>query len=266
MSPTGADLDGNSISPLPGEAGIPDVAAAQRTSISKKGLFALVLLLGGLIGVAALGIHRFAVSGKPVDADESARVGDKPSAATAEPRRLDMAPSASAAAVTPRIPALMPDADEIAEPIGVRRTGAGSPAPGGTRQPPPEDAPILLVASRSVAAVPPHRHADGAGAANGPAMSPSGSEAGDPLAATSRNLEGYQRQLQGLLDSLTKTADLASGPDPHAINHPAPCSVPRLRPGFSPTRVPARRAGCSAASCRPRPHPGWRRRRWATAA
>jgi type IV secretion system protein VirB10 len=33
----------------------------------------------------------------------------------------------------------------------------------------------------------------------------------DPLAATARNLQGYQQQLQGLLDNLTRSAALASG-------------------------------------------------------
>lgn len=208
----GAEQDGNIISPLPGELGIPDVAAAQRTSISKKGLFALVLLLGGLIGVAAVGIQRFSASGKKSDAAESARAGDKPSAATAEPRKLDMPQAASAVAVTPRIPALVPEPDEVAEPIGVRRTGAGSPAPGGTKQLAPEDAPILLVSSRPATTATPNRRSDGPGAPNDLAALIQAHDPSDPLAATSRNLEGYQRQLQRLLDSLTKTADLATGP------------------------------------------------------
>lgn len=38
-----------------------------------------------------------------------------------------------------------------------------------------------------------------------------GVDPNDPIAATSRNLQGYQRQLQGLLDNLTKTATLATG-------------------------------------------------------
>ncbi|MGY4828630.1 type IV secretion system protein VirB10 [Sphaerotilaceae bacterium SBD11-9] len=50
------------------------------------------------------------------------------------------------------------------------------------------------------------------------ASAPSGEGSGspetvpnDPMAATSRNLQGYQRQLQGLLENLTKTAALATG-------------------------------------------------------
>src|SRR5699024_784603 len=33
----------------------------------------------------------------------------------------------------------------------------------------------------------------------------------DPIANTARNLQGYQRQLQGLLDNLTRSAALATG-------------------------------------------------------
>ena len=125
------------------------------------------------------------------------------------------APVASAAvAATPRIPALAPTADEMAEPIGVRRTGAGGPASGSPKVAPPEDAPVLLVTTRP-GALPPQgastRRMDaGAPPDEGPtAAEPA--DANDPLAATSRNLHGYQRQLQGLLDNLTKTAALATG-------------------------------------------------------
>jgi type IV secretion system protein VirB10 len=37
------------------------------------------------------------------------------------------------------------------------------------------------------------------------------SDPNDPIANTARNLQGYQRQLQGLLDSLTRSAALATG-------------------------------------------------------
>lgn len=211
------DPDGNAISPLPGEPGIPDVAARQRTSMSKKGLLAVALLVGSLVAVAAVTIQRFSASGKKTDEAESKLVRDKPTAATAEPRRLEMppAPTASAAAATaPRIPALTPTADELAEPIGVRRTGSAAPAPGGPQVVPPEDAPVLLVSTRPGALAPqgasPRRMDAGAPPDENPATAEP-ADANDPIAATSRNLQGYQRQLQGLLDNLTKTAALATG-------------------------------------------------------
>ena len=54
--------DGNAISPLPGETGIPDVAARQRVSMSKKGLLAVALLVGSLVAVAAVTIQRRATT------------------------------------------------------------------------------------------------------------------------------------------------------------------------------------------------------------
>ena len=209
----GADAaaDSNTISPLPGEPGIPNVAARQHVSMSKKGLLAVALLIGSMVAVAAYTVQRVSASGKQADEAESKLVKDKPTAATSEPRRLEMlpAPTASAAAATaPRIPALLPTADELAEPIGVRRTGSGPPASGSPKVVPPEDAPVLLVTTRPGAST---RRAD-AGAPSGEGASPSDTaEPNDPVAATSRNLQGYQRQLHGMLESLTKTAAMATG-------------------------------------------------------
>lgn len=211
------EANGNTISPLPGEPGIPNVATRQRMAVSTKGLLAVVLLIGSLVAVAAFAIQRFSASGKSANAAESKLVKDKPTAATSEPRKLDMppTPTASAAVATPpRIPALTPTADELAEPIGVRRTGSGTPAPGGQKVAPPEDAPILLVTTRPGALPPPGastRRLDATAAPVEGNASSEGVEATDPIAATSRNLQGYQRQLQGLLDNLTKTAALATG-------------------------------------------------------
>ena len=206
------EADGHTISPLPGEPGIPNVATRQRMAVSTKGLLAVVLLIGSLVAVAAFAIQRFSASGKSAGEAESKLVKDKPTAATSEPRKLEMppAPAATAAVTTaPRIPALTPTADELAEPIGVRRTGSG-----GQKVSPPEDAPILLVTTRPGALPPPGASTRRLEASAAPVegnASPEGVEANDPIAATSRNLQGYQRQLQGLLDNLTTTAALATG-------------------------------------------------------
>ncbi|MDP1534566.1 MAG: TrbI/VirB10 family protein, partial [Rubrivivax sp.] len=204
------------MSPLPGEPGIPNVAARQRMSMSKKGLLAVALLIGSLVAVSALTIQRFSASGRKVDDAESKLVRDRPTAATSEPRKLEMpaTPTASAAAaMAPRIPALTPTDDDLAEPIGVRRTGAGAPASGGPRAAPPEDSPILLVTTRPGARPPAGASTRRADAAAAPAAAAADepTDPDDPIAATSRNLQGYQRQLQGLLDNLTKTAALATG-------------------------------------------------------
>ncbi len=209
--------DGNTISPLPGEHGIPNVAVRQRISMSKKGLLAVALLIGSLVAVSAFTIQRFSSGGKKAYDAESKLVRDKPTAATSEPRKLEMppTPTASAAVATaPRIPALTPTADDLAEPIGVRRTGTGAPASGGPKAVPQEDAPILLVTTRPGALPPPGASARRADASAPPAeavASVEPADLNDPIAATSRNLQGYQRQLQGLLDNLTKTAALATG-------------------------------------------------------
>ena len=215
---TGANQDGNTISPLPGEPGIPNVAARPRGTMSKKGLLAVGLLILSLVAVSAFSIQRFTSSGKKADDGESKRVSDRPSAATSDPRKLEMpAPtlekSASAVvAASPRIPALIPTAAESTEPIGVRRTGQGSAGTGGAKSILPEDAPVLLVSTRPGASglsnAPSARRSDTAFAA-----AEQGQEAypNDPIEATTRNLQGYQRQLQGLLDNLTKSAAMATG-------------------------------------------------------
>ena len=217
-SDLGADpaADGNTISPLPGEPGIPNVAARPRISMSKKGLLAVLLLIGSLVAVAAFTIQRFSASGKKAD-EESKLVKDKPTAATSEPRRLEMppAPTASAAVATaPRIPALTPTADDLAEPIGVRRTGSGAPPSSGPMVVPPEDAPVLLVTTRPGALPAPGastRRSEATAPPSEGTPAPETADPNDPIAATSRNLQGYQRQLQGMLESLTKTAALATG-------------------------------------------------------
>ena len=212
-----AETDGNTITPLPGEAGIPNVAARQRVSWSAKGLLAVALLMLSLIAVSAFSIHRFAASGHDADKEASKLAHDRPSAATTEPRRLDMAVVAPPS--SPRIPALLPTANEVVEPIGVRRAGEAAPTAGGPKGVPPEDAPVLVVSSRpgapsSSSGVATQRQVTAAamteaGVASGIGEEPT--DPNDPLAATSRNLQAYQRQLQGLLDDLTQSAAIATG-------------------------------------------------------
>ena len=209
--------DGNVIAPLPGEAGIPDVAQRPRISISKKGLLAVVLLITTLVVVAGFTIQRFTASGKKDDDAGSKLAGNRPTAATTEPRRLEVpvpliatAAASTPAAKGPSIPAIVPTAEELAEPIGVRRTGAGAPGGGNTKTASPEDAPVLLVTSRPgamrTAAATPAEIAEQQAAVEGPEPA-----ANDPIANTARNLQGYQRQLQGLMETLARTTAAATG-------------------------------------------------------
>ncbi|MBQ1765082.1 MAG: type IV secretion system protein VirB10 [Aquincola sp.] len=209
--------DGNTLSPLPGEAGIPNVAARRRPEVSKKGLLAVALMIGSLVAVVGVTVHHFAASGKRPDDAEATAARDKPTAATAEPRRPEMppAPAASTAvAAAPRIPAIKPTAEELAESIGVRRTGAGAQTSGADKPTPPEDAPVMLVTSRPAGVTTPGTTTPRApsgvppGAPSLPAVP---ADPNDPLAATSRNLQAYQQQLQGLLENLTQTTAAATG-------------------------------------------------------
>lgn len=176
---------------------------------------ALVTVVASVAVVAVLSIQDW-LSGHGRAGEAQAKLArDKPAAAMSETRRLEfsMAPRAGGAAASTHVPALVPSSDELAEPIGIRRTGSESPAPGRPKLPPPEDAPILLVTTRPAAAVAPGssiRRVDASATAaegtGGPMADPD-----DSLGATSRNLQGYQRQLDGLLEQLTKSAALTSG-------------------------------------------------------
>ena len=204
-----AGVDGNTITPLPGELGIPNVAARQTISWSRKGLLAVALLVLSLILVSGFSIHRFAASGQ-TDDEASKLVRDRPSAASAGTRRLDMA-----VAPAPRIPALLPS-DDVAEPIGVHRSGQETSGGSGPKGLSPDDAPVLVVSSRPGAIT-----ALSGTSVQRPGSAPNTIETGqpgdvpinpdDPVAITSLNLQAYQRQLQGLLDNLNQSTAMIKG-------------------------------------------------------
>jgi type IV secretion system protein VirB10 len=210
-------IDRNAVSHESDEMGLPDVAAPQRQPISKKALLAVALLILSLVFASALAIQRLTAKAAASHKDDDKMVRDKPAAATAEPRRLDLGAAITGAASSsstsaPRIPALVPTEEERAEPIGVRRTGSSSSSAPGITPLMPEDAPVLLVSTRpgqgpttgtASPVIETRESVDTGEAVTGP------HDPHDSLGATSRNLEGYQRQLQGLLENLTRTADLA---------------------------------------------------------
>jgi type IV secretion system protein VirB10 len=206
---------GNAMEPLHGEPGIPSVAGTPRSPWSKKGLLAVALLVASLIAVSALAIQRFVAGSKKAD-DDPKLVADRPAAATAQPRRLEMllparAAAAGSAAVVD-VPAIDPAEDVLAEPIGVRRTGRGGAQPSTGGNPPidPQDAPVMIVSSSPSGA----RHGEArAGSVAEENRIDRPGEPSDPLDETRRNLQDYQRQLRGLLDSLTKSAAAATGQD-----------------------------------------------------
>ena len=182
----------NVIEPLEGEAGIPSVVRPKGVNVSRKGIFAVALLALSLVAVSGVSINR-ALSSKRDGDEVSKRLGDRPAAAGGDARRLDMTlplPVASGPAGR-MIPAIVPTAEERrAEAIPLRQNEPARMAP--------EDAPVLLVSSRPTPT------------SDWSSRRPSGQSAGDgaaldgPLDTTRRNLETYQRQLQGVVDSLTK--------------------------------------------------------------
>jgi type IV secretion system protein VirB10 len=192
-------------SPAPeGEPGIPSVSQPPKVSVSRKGVLAVVFAIVSLVVVSAISIHR--AFWTPKTEETSKRLSDQPAAAGTEPRRLDMtvpvaavAP-ASAASTGRMIPAILPlPEDSRAEPIPLRRTDPARVSP--------EDAPAVLLAGR------PNRGGSAAVSSHTPTSTTpteSAADTTDPLDSTRRNLDAYQRQLQGLLDTLTKSTDVAS--------------------------------------------------------
>jgi len=237
------DRSGDKLQPLPGEPGIPNVARPARVPVSKKGLLAVGLLVASLVAVSAIWLQRLAMSGRNPDDEASTRVGDRPAAAGTAPRRLEM-PSAPASAASapsqgPRIPQLVPTADEVAEPIGVRRTGAAQ-GTGSAKSVLPQDAPVVVLSTRPGAGssrAGPRDEPASDQAANGEAAG-----AGDALEETRRNLVAYQQQLEGLLDTLNKGTAGATGQGaaPLPAAGASPIGIP---PSAATTQPPATTGG-----------------------
>jgi type IV secretion system protein VirB10 len=196
-------VDANST--LDGEPGIPSVVQESRNTVSWKGMFAVALMVFSLVAVTAAALNR-ALSGHNKEEAEAKHMGERPMSASNEPRRLSMtlpAAGSTSSAAKP-VPAIVPiPEDSEAAPIGVRRTGPALSVQGSPQRIPPEDAPVLLVSSRpgsNTSTIP------GGNRLNVRTVEEINSAQDDPLQATRRNLEGYQRQLQGLLETLSRHA------------------------------------------------------------
>ncbi|HAX21047.1 MAG TPA: type IV secretion system protein VirB10 [Hydrogenophaga sp.] len=210
---TAEPSDGNTITPLPGEPGIPQVTEARSSNWSRKGALGLGMMVLTLVLFAGFAINRYLTSGSAADED-SKMVRDKPSAASAGTRALDMT-----APPTPRIPALLPT-NEVAEPIEVR-----SGAPASPKGPSADDAPVLIVSLR------PGALSGTSGMPNATVPGDASANPDDPVANTGRNLQAYQRQLQGLLDNLTQSTAMASGQGSNTANLGAMGSMAGASPG-----------------------------------
>lgn len=209
----------NTLTPLPGEAGIPHVAITPPLRISRKSLLTLGLLLITLALGAGIWLHRWLGDFQTPRSPAPPSATQQPAAAATPPRRLDLSTTTPVAATVvtpasaPLIPALDPNAP-LAEPIPVQRTGPAGPSGGGAPPIAPEDAPVLLVSSRPSAAT---------------AMQPAAA-ADDPMAATRQRLDAYQRQLQGLLQNLDKSTSQATS---------SPSVPPSAGSAFTPLEGPS---------------------------
>ncbi|MFG6432072.1 type IV secretion system protein VirB10 [Roseateles sp. LYH14W] len=217
--PDGNSRQGDTLAPLPGEFGIPNVAAPKKAALSTKGLLAVALLIVSLVAVSAFAIKRYSTIRSNPDAQGRKQTRDIPTAAATEPRKLEMpAQQASATKTTPelKVPAITPTEEELAEPLGIRHTGDGRQGGKDAKASLPEDAPVMLVSVRPNARQPSEpAHRQTTQNAQNTESTPNepvddGTDSTDPITATSRNLQAYQRQLQGLLDNLTKTAEFST--------------------------------------------------------
>lgn len=186
-SPT-PDENGNTISPLPGEAGIPNVARRQPLNLAWKNFSVIVLVVLVVAGMCIFYAYRHFAGNDDADKDNSL-LRDRPSAAGAGTKPLDMTQPAK-----PHVPALLATPADKADPIGLRQPGTAAPTTPKILS--PDDAPVLVVSSRP-------------GGIAGTNTDPASSN--DPAASTSRQLQDYQRRLQGLLDNLTQGNALPAG-------------------------------------------------------
>jgi type IV secretion system protein VirB10 len=215
------------------EDGIPSVGHQPKMSVSHKGVLAVVLAIVTLSAISAISIQRAFFAPKTEEA--SKRLSDRPAAAGAEPRRLDLslpiaaiAPASASSASGRMIPAIEPLPEE-ARAIPLRRTEPPRVAP--------EDAPVVLLASKPTASGQVTARPSGQPATEA-------SESTDPLDATRRNLDAYQRQLQGLLDTLTKSTDVASkqaatAPPGAALPHTSALAAPPVPGGLFGGQLPS---------------------------
>jgi type IV secretion system protein VirB10 len=196
---------------LDGEPGIPNVAHRPGVTVSKRTLGVVVGIISLLVFAVFTLFSQRGGATSP-DEDHGKRPAQRPAAAATEAKRLEMPalPTLASGSAPPGviIPALEPTAEERAAPIPLRGGKGGSAAPML-----PEDAPVLLLSSRAAATA--ANRGDGAGAESGP---PSASR------AATRNLQEYQKQAQGLLESLLKRTEGTPGA-PGALTRAAPTMV-----------------------------------------
>ena len=242
---------------------------ASRNSYSRKGLLAVALLVLSLVTTSAVWIDRALLQqpeghGLEAHCGPSRRSGNRaaPARPDAAAAREGIGPIATAASrrSSARPPTKRPSRSACGAPVRPA-TGAPSDLAGGRTGravsragPPPGLQPTARLVARPAL---PDRH----GCRSRP----------EPLDSTRRNLDGYQRQLQGLLDTLTKTHGACDRRSPNPVTRPAValrrarriCKAPSLVPptpaapsSAASSKAPPHRAslpGCSATAASPCP-------------
>lgn len=178
----------DTLEPLAGEPGIPDIARRSGPTLSRKALIAGLVLIASIVSMLGMSIHRFTASA-PADPASNKRPAQRPSAAATEAKRLDLSIAPPPVPAGGRIPALVPTAEERAAPIGLQ---------GGSRdatRTSPEDAPVMLLSSKASGRDDTgHREGGTAGSRD-----------------TSRSLQDAQRQTHQLLDTLIRRSEAPNG-------------------------------------------------------
>lgn len=208
---------GEELRPLPGEFGIPDVAGNRAGSLPRRRIAAIAALIVSLVAAGSLAVQRLA-SGRShaQEHDASQSVSNRPAALLApKSPEIDRSPQRPVAppASAPMIPALIPTAEELAEPSERRRHNSSGPST------PPADAPVMILTSRHPTTADSSRPAAADASSSGP-----------NLAGTQDSLAAYQRNLQSILDGLTRQqSDQQPGPSPTSASSPV---EPSASPGL----------------------------------
>jgi len=224
----------DTLEPLEGEQTIPSVVQKKAKTDSSK----LVIALGvAVLLVAALGFAIYRVLHHPAESGTQVSASPPPSVA-AKPSALKMPAPVPVALVAPgpaasalRVPELR-EIDSEAKPIPLRGAGTGAGQGGArsersasgyganapTKVVPPEDAPIFSADAtpdlRGAKGLPPGQAEPWPGPPRAEASGDAGNGAeGSALTEARTSLNAYKTQLHGLMDTLKKRVNGATGED-----------------------------------------------------
>jgi len=204
-------MSANVITPLEGEPTIPGVATPKVSAFNTKQFVAIAVLVVSIVAVLGFSISRY--FSKPADIPEKAASTPEVASAQAPPLKL-LAPASTPAASQPasqasaasggtKVPSIEPIEGDAAEAIKLHGTGAtsASTASANTRKVmSPDDAPMF-----SAGGAPAMHSAPmpaGPDARSDTTSSQAGRDSGNAVSDARASLDGYKRQLNGMLDNL----------------------------------------------------------------